>query len=211
MAEMGVVESAVSCDFFTDEIGLFEGFLSTSEFYFSHDKTLIIAVELIDFEDMTVVGADKVTGLLDGARFADCQEVASIIEGDFHLELIAREPPVCAGTFDGQVTAVIANANAHRATVSAGNVSLRDAGRIEGDCLKGVALDEELAFNFLCHSATIDANCLSTQDSPKHKCDNKENRNGSDNPIDNAFGLAFFACSLLGSTEIFLCFTHSSY
>ena len=75
---------------------------------------------------MAVGSTDQIARLLHGARIADGKQVAGIRERNLHLELIAREAAVGTGTFDGQVPAVVADANAHRAMVRSADISLGD-------------------------------------------------------------------------------------
>ena len=113
---MTIVVTAVARDFFSDEIGLFEAFVLTSEFHFCHHQAVVVTMKFIYLPCVSSIRTGhEVTMLIDDTWLTKLQKVMGIAYGDFGLELIARQSCKASRPLDGQVGTIIAYANANGA------------------------------------------------------------------------------------------------
>lgn len=189
---MGVVESAVTSNFRSNEIGLFERFVLVSQLHFSHNESLVVAIKLIDLKDM-LAAMNEIASLVDDPWLADAHQILCVRERNLDLELITSQPCTIAWTFDGKVSLAVSNAHTYRPSIARTYVALTDAAAIVSLIAK-LSYDQELTLYLEMHFL------LSRE--AYQACDKKDNQRCYD-VKENLVGLLTLAGSSLSRS---LCF-----
>lgn len=99
-SECGVVVTALARHFRAQKIGVFETFIGVQQFYLGHNKTFVVAKELVDLERM-LTGRNEPAHLIDDAGLAKAQQRKSFVDRDFFFKLVARKSVIGRRAFDG--------------------------------------------------------------------------------------------------------------
>ena len=117
------------------------------EFHLCHDKTIIVAMKLIDLESVLTT-LDEPTRLVDNAGFAQGEQVFCLVEGDLLLKLITAQAAVETGSLDGQETAVVTETYPDGTPTTTADVALLDVAVAVSLTLIVTTTDKELPFDF---------------------------------------------------------------
>ena len=90
-------------------------------------------------------------GFVDHSWFTECHQLLCIFYRNLVLEFRARKATVDAWTLDSQKGLMITNADAHRPTPLAADITLLDVVTSKSLVLVRIVKHEEFAFNFLSH------------------------------------------------------------
>ena len=142
---MLIGELTVTSNFRTDEIGLFERFIWTFQFYLCHYQSLVIALELVYLEDMSARTYQEAP-LVDDPSTAQLHQMACLIHLNLFLELVSTDT-VIGLSLDGKESLLITYSNPHRCSLGR-NISLDDMAIRKGDAFECAAFPyQKLAFN----------------------------------------------------------------
>jgi hypothetical protein len=85
-----VVEAAVASDLATNEVGLRERFVGTTQLHLRHNKTIVVAVEFVYLKGVAPIGTlHQIAVLVDKSTSAELQQVLGFVDGDFLFKLVA--------------------------------------------------------------------------------------------------------------------------
>ena len=149
---MAIVETAIARHFLTDEIRLFKRFVSRLQLYLCHYQSLVVAIELVNFEDV-LSAFYQITRLVYYARLTELEQVFGLIGCNLLLKLIAAQATVNGWAFDGQVTTATTEPHPDGASVTATDITLLYVVGSVGPLLVVAATDQKLPLNF--HAAHV--------------------------------------------------------
>ena len=148
----GIEILGVAGNLFSEPGGLVEGLVLVGKFHFGYSEAVVVAVELIDFPGMYAVSVlYEIAGLVYYPGLGKVEEGAYFVNGDFLFPLEACGPGSVAYTLYGDESFLSLYSDADGPFGHAAQITLGDAGCLEGLGLE-VAFDQEFLFNFLCHN-----------------------------------------------------------
>ena len=124
LTDVGVVVVKISCHFGSKEGREVKGFVHITEFNLCKDKTLIIAMKLVDLHDVLAI-RHEVTGLFYASRTAEGKELTRILQRDLLLPFETADT-ICRRTFDGEIALVTTRTHTHRMTMPTTDIALQN-------------------------------------------------------------------------------------
>ena len=98
---MGVVVATVSSYFPVNEWRNFKGFVLRGQFHLGNHETNILAIKLVNLEDVTIGHIHEISGFVDNPRLTKLKELFSITERNLLLKLKSRHT-VGRGSLDSK-------------------------------------------------------------------------------------------------------------
>ena len=159
-------------------------------------------MKLIDLEGVAAT-LHQPAGLVDDAWLAQFEEVLRLVERYLLLKLIAAQATILAGTFNGQVSAIVAEAHPDGTSATTADITLLDAAVAVGLTLIVVTADKKLSFNL--ESAHRPLSCCNSI----HHIDDSEQDERSENPVNHFLAFFFLSC-FAGCTTSLSFLTHNT-
>jgi hypothetical protein len=137
----------VTCDLLPQEGRSVVNFVGRTQFNLGDDQPLIVAIELVYLEGVTVSCGHKVATLVDDARLAEVEELSGLLGRYLLLELIATESTVERRSLDGKEALLVTQSDTHGMPVTAADIALLDMVAPLGKTLVAVIAHQKLPLN----------------------------------------------------------------